>query len=83
MVEHDQDLQLHKTIKIFEFSDGTHLRQSIEIDDAPIAVETCTESWIAYQVIDNSNPMTQPQKIHFDNHSREKHWIQYFLRSNN
>lgn len=83
VVENDQAIQIHKTVKIFEFSDGTRLQQTIENDSEAMLVEACIESWIAYQVIDNSNPMIQPQKIHFDNHCREKHWIQYFLRSNN
>ena len=83
VVENDQALQMYKSVKIFEFSDGTRLQQIIENDSEAMRIEACRESWIAYQVIDNSNPMIQPQKIHFDNHCREKHWIQYFLRSNN
>ncbi|WP_267284013.1 hypothetical protein [Acinetobacter piscicola] len=36
VIEHDQDLQLHKTVKIFGFVDGTGLKQIIENGDESI-----------------------------------------------
>ena len=75
---HEQIIHISQQTKIYTFSDGTQLKQTIEQDNQLFEVEACLESWIEYQIIHNSNPSIQPQKIHFDNHCRELHWIKYF-----
>lgn len=80
---YEQDIEITKTTKIYTFSDGTQLKQTIEQDNQLFEVESCLESWIEYQVIQQSNTNIQPQKIHFDNHCRELHWINYFNQTKN
>ncbi|WP_353164224.1 hypothetical protein [Acinetobacter guillouiae] len=80
---YEQDIEITQTTKIYTFSDGTQLKQSIEQDNQLFEVESCLESWIEYQVIQQSNVNIQPQKIHFDNHCRELHWINYFNQTKN
>ena len=80
---YEQDIEITQTTKIYTFSDGTQLKQSIEQDNQLFEVESCLESWIEYQVIQQSNTNIQPQKIHFDNHCRELHWINYFNQTKN
>ena len=63
---YEQDIEITQTTKIYTFSDGTQLKQSIEQDNQLFEVESCLESWIEYQVIQQSNANIQPQKIHFD-----------------
>ncbi len=72
------DITFTQTTKIYTFIDGTQLKHTIEQDNQLFEVEACLESWIEYQVIHQSNKNIHPQKIHFDNHCRELHWIQYF-----
>ncbi len=72
------DITFTQTTKIYTFIDGTQIKQTIEQDNQLFEVEACLESWIEYQVIHQSNKNIHPQKIHFDNHCRELHWIQYF-----
>ncbi len=79
----DQEYEQIKQTKIYTFSDGTLLQQTIENDNQQFEVEACLESWIAYEVIQDSNASIQPQKIHFDNHCREMHWIKYFNQEDN
>ena len=80
---YEQDIEVTQTTKIYTFSDGTQLKQTIEQDNQLFEVESCLESWIEYQVIQQSNVNIQPQKIHFDNHCRELHWINYFNQTKN
>ena len=80
---YEQDIEITQTTKIYTFSDGTQLKQTIEQDNQLFEVESCLESWIEYQVIQQSNANIQPQKIHFDNHCRELHWINYFNQTKN
>ncbi len=80
---YEQDIEITQTTKIYTFSDGTQLKQTIEQDNQLFEVESCLESWIEYQVIQQSNTNIQPQKIHFDNHCRELHWINYFNQTKN
>ncbi|MFW1851100.1 hypothetical protein ACG9XR_11075 [Acinetobacter guillouiae] len=80
---YEQDIEITQTTKIYTFSDGTQLKQTIEQDNQLFEVESCLESWIEYQVIQQSNVNIQPQKIHFDNHCRELHWINYFNQTKN
>ncbi|MCG7219653.1 hypothetical protein [Acinetobacter sp. AG3] len=80
---YEQDIEITQTTKIYTFSDGTQLKQTIEKDNQLFEVESCLESWIEYQVIQQSNVNIQPQKIHFDNHCRELHWINYFNQTKN
>ena len=80
---YEQDIEITQTTKIYTFSDGTQLKQTIEQDNQLFEVESCLESWIEYQVIQQSNTNIQPQKIHFDNHCREFHWINYFNQTKN
>ena len=80
---YEQDIEITQTTKIYTFSDGTQLKQTIEQDNQLFEVESCLESWIEYQIIQQSNTNIQPQKIHFDNHCRELHWINYFNQTKN
>ncbi|KAF1027583.1 MAG: hypothetical protein GAK29_00552 [Acinetobacter bereziniae] len=77
------DVTFMQTTKIYTFVDGTQLKQTIEQDNQLFEVEACLESWIEYQVIHHSNEKIHPQKIHFDNHCRELHWIKCFNSAQN
>ncbi|WP_419376889.1 hypothetical protein [Acinetobacter nematophilus] len=77
------DIIFNQTTKIYTFLDGTQLKHTIEQDNHLFEVEACLESWIEYQVIHQSNKKIHPQNIHFDNHCRELHWIQYFKSAKN
>ena len=79
----DQEQEQIIQTKIYTFSDGTLLKQTLENDNQFSTVEACLESWIEYQIIQQSNPSIQPQKIYFDNTCREMHWIKYFNHAEN
>ncbi len=81
--QQEQDIQVLKEKIVYEFSDGTIIEKRVEQDNECIEIEACLESWINYQVLYHSNELVTPQRIHFDNHCREIHWIKYFHPANN
>lgn len=82
-LEYESDIEMTRTIKLYQFSDGTQVQQIVEQDAQPMQVEACLESWIEYKVLNHSNVNIHPQKVNFDNHCREMHWIRYFSQAHN
>ena len=77
-IETQDELEIITEVQKYRFSDGTIIQKTIQSDNEKIEVEACIETWIEYRLIKSSNDLIHPASIHFTNHCREHHWIQYF-----
>ncbi|EPF81821.1 hypothetical protein [Acinetobacter rudis] len=85
IIKHEQlenshdDVHLQSSSEKFYFNDGTVIQKEIEQDDLPAEVESCSECWIQYQVLQHPPTLkVSPHKVQFNSHCREQYWLKYF-----
>ncbi|MDR3481461.1 MAG: hypothetical protein P4L91_12200 [Burkholderiaceae bacterium] len=74
----DQGFEVRNEQTTYWFEDGAVIRRTVEQDTFPDDL-ACTESWITYEVImdSQSQGVIEPLRKTFDNHCREAFWTRF------